>query len=388
MSAIRVLETADIVVVLQDFDTDPLFVTFNEVGLVAKNEDYWGRDLFRKLNYSSAGVVSKTPNWYPAAQMDEICARILSHAAGRRVITYGHSQGGYGALKYAAKLKATCAVAFCPQWSIDPHDVSGFDRRFVKYHAPELTNGNMIVQDDLCEKNIVLFDPYESVDVEHVARLRQYAGIFEVIVPFSGHETVRIISEGGVSKEFIALLAAEAGSEQINQLRRVVRKARSHSPSYFRNRFSAILQKNHRIIEYLEFDGTIATKALKLCRLLSCGAVIEAVTKLAEMVDDDLAKVDLFLLWKFFRKINFPVGEYRVAGIMRRRDSNNTFKRLHFVNTCISLGYHDEAREELLHLGSHQDLHLYEGHVRVFQKALFPFKEDPSGHQVAALVYA
>jgi len=320
--------------------------------------------------------------------MDEVCDHILRYTAGRRVITYGHSQGGYGALKYGARLKATCAVAFCPQWSINPRDVESFDRRFVRYHVPELANGNKIVQDDLCKKNIVLFDPYEQVDVEHVAQLRHYEGVSEIIVPFSGHETVRIISEGGASTEFMSLLAKDVGSEQISQLRRVVRKARSRSPSYFRNRFSVILQQHQHILEYLLRDETISANVLKICHLLSCGAAPEALTKLAEVVDDDLAKVNLFVLWKFFRKANFPVGEYRVASIMRRRDPSNTFMRLHLVNTCISLGYHDEARDELLQLASHQDLHLYESHVRAFQRALGQVEEKSSGHQVSAAVYA
>ena len=128
-----IYESEHIAVVSQPAPSPAFFVTFNELYLQAGGLEFWGDKLLERLGVGSVGVVSKRPNWYPQKDMEVACRLISGIADGRRLITYGHSQGGYGALKYARRLEAALSLAFCPQWSINPADVGAFDERYTKH---------------------------------------------------------------------------------------------------------------------------------------------------------------------------------------------------------------------------------------------------------------
>lgn len=115
-----------------------LLVTFNEMEMQANGSRFWGQRFCEKAGIAALGFISRRPNWFPAASVVaavEAAAPILAEAPER--ILYGHSQGGYAALRYRRRLGASVAVAFCPQISIDPKTVP-FDNRFVRHFAPGL----------------------------------------------------------------------------------------------------------------------------------------------------------------------------------------------------------------------------------------------------------
>ncbi len=98
-----------------------LLVTFNEMEMRANGSHFWGQRFCEKADISTLGFISRRPNWFPAASIVkavEAVAPIL-HAAPERIL-YGHSQGGYAALRYRRRFNATVAIAFCPQVSIEP----------------------------------------------------------------------------------------------------------------------------------------------------------------------------------------------------------------------------------------------------------------------------
>ena len=60
--------------------------------------------------------------------------RIRSELGAHRLVTLGHSMGGFSAMALAAKLGAQSAVAFAPQVSVHP-DIVGDDHRWMEWRA-------------------------------------------------------------------------------------------------------------------------------------------------------------------------------------------------------------------------------------------------------------
>ena len=366
-----IASTPNVSAVLQDFGTSPIIVTFNEIGLRADGTRFWGKEMFGKLEISAIGVVSTLPNWYPLQDMEIVCEAIREETLGRVVITYGHSQGGYGALKFGSQILAERAFAFCPQISIDPADVLSFDRRFVQYHNQELKNGTILRKEDMPRESFIFYDPYETVDNEHVQRLQGYPGVRKVPVPFSGHDTIRLISESRLSGEFIGKVAfRDDDSTSLVDFRGLMRRARGGSETYFKNRFSVLLNKKSHLIATAKHRGIIDTDVVSLCSFAVAGDFPAAIQILSEITDDALAQANLLGLWKFFRALNFKTAEYRVSGVMRAKYPKDAFKRLHFVNSCINLGRLDKAREELEMVVLLPEAASFDAHIQQFRKSL------------------
>ncbi len=103
-----------------------LLVTFNEMEMKANGSRFWGQRFCEKADISALGFISRRPNWFPAASVVkavEATAPILRAAPER--ILYGHSQGGYAALRYRRRFNAAVAIAFCPQ-SLDRSEGRSF----------------------------------------------------------------------------------------------------------------------------------------------------------------------------------------------------------------------------------------------------------------------
>lgn len=87
--------------IFDDRGGDVLLVTFNEMEFIVHGREYWSNKPAERLGLSAIGIVSKTKNWFPQHSMTalkEVISEILSKFD--IVISYGFSQGGYGALKY------------------------------------------------------------------------------------------------------------------------------------------------------------------------------------------------------------------------------------------------------------------------------------------------
>ncbi len=190
-----IYSSENIKVFFQDFSTKLVVVTFNELGSTIKGDSYWGKGFFAKLGISSIGVMTPRPNWYPRREMDEAIRAIKEVILDRVVVTYGHSQGGYGAIRYSSDLNSSVTLAFCPQISIDPEEVRIFDRRFEAYFDRELGGGLAIEKKDIGRNVYVIFDPLNKNDSNHANLLSKIPGISLIVAPFTDHDTVRIMAE-------------------------------------------------------------------------------------------------------------------------------------------------------------------------------------------------
>jgi len=148
-----------------------LLVTFNEMEMQANGSRFWGQRFCDKADIAALGFMSRRPNWFPAASIVKAVdtAQAILRAAPERVL-YGHSQGGYAALRYRRRFEATVAIAFCPQTSIDAKAVP-FDGRYTRHFSPDLHANMGISHDHAAGRGYIFFDPFHSVDCRHAEQI-------------------------------------------------------------------------------------------------------------------------------------------------------------------------------------------------------------------------
>ncbi|CDZ58636.1 hypothetical protein [Neorhizobium galegae] len=204
-----------------------LLITFNEMDMRANGSRFWGQRLCEKAGISALGFISRRPNWFPAASVVtavEAAAPILRAAPER--ILYGHSQGGYAALRYRRRFNATVAVAFCPQVSIDPKAVP-FDGRFACHFSSDLHANMGIAPDHAAGRAYLFFDPFHIVDHQHAVRIAALQeGTQLVPVHMTGHGTVRAFT--GTARALSLIEACRR--DDLPGLRGLARAARVTAP--------------------------------------------------------------------------------------------------------------------------------------------------------------
>lgn len=200
-----------------------VLVTFNEMEMQANGSRFWGQRFCEKADITALGFISRRPNWFPAASMAKAsvaAASILSQATER--ILYGHSQGGYAALRYRRLLDADVAIAFCPQISIDPGTVP-FDGRFTRHFASSLHQDMEIAPEHAAGRAYVFHDPFHAVDRKHAKQIAaMQEGTRLVPVHMTGHGTVRAFA--GTSRGLALVEACRA--DDVPALRALARVAR------------------------------------------------------------------------------------------------------------------------------------------------------------------
>lgn len=267
-----------------------LLVTFNEMEMSANGSRFWGLRFCDKLDIAALGFVSRRPNWFPAESVVKAVAAaapVLRQAPER--ILYGHSQGGYAALRYRRRLGASISIAFCPQFSIDPAAVP-FDGRFARHFSPVL-NANMgIAPDHAAGRAYVFHDPFHAVDRRHAEKIAALQAETRLLrVPMTGHGTVRAFA--GTARGVSLIEACRA--DDLAGLRRLAREVRVDAPmrpyqiaitaiarhpawadrlhARFGAGFSPVERVNflyHRANRHIR-DGELATARDMLCQVLA-----------------------------------------------------------------------------------------------------------------------
>jgi tetratricopeptide (TPR) repeat protein len=360
------VDTEHVVAVEQDFGGDTVVITFNDMGFLRNELRFWGDDFLLQQGISAFGIVTPKPNWYPRPAMDDVIAAILEKIAGRRVITYGHGHGGYGALKFSAQLKAAVALAFCPQWSINPADVNSFDSRFEKYFSEALRNGLRVGQEDLCKSAFVVYDKTQRLDSAQVAKLAPLNGVKTIAAPFSLHDMAHLATQGRSAEEFIRLCTGPAPPEA-SQLRQIVRASRNDSRSYLNTALrQLILRVNRSPSRSSAFVSLLIDKTNNKDNPFYT-ALIRHATGNTNLALSDLRKVkaqhikprDLLPLWQVAKALNFFEAELVVAAQICEKLASNTWACLCAVSTFIRARDFAHAHLELTRLTKQGDAENY-----------------------------
>ena len=255
-------ESEGILGVHAETHSDTIIVTFNELTTTANGNSFWGDRLLAGLDVTGIGFVSTTPNWYPREDMLRAIDAARSLISGRRVVTYGYSQGAYGALKYGAHLSASAAVAFSPQWSINPIDVGKFDSRFSKFYEPGLANGERIEAEDLCERNYVVVDRWNRVDAANIEKLIALGSVVVIPCPFADHGTLAIITDAHLGNDLVRLMVDDRALRP-QALRTLVRRGRTKSLTYQRYRAAQLSASRTRHQRFASAAAACMSTALE-----------------------------------------------------------------------------------------------------------------------------
>ena len=317
-----IFESQHVTVVNAEQNSPTVFVTFNEVERLTDGVYFWGAATFERLGISAIGFVSSSKNWYPPPDMASAIEVARARIGGRRVVTFGFSQGGYGALKFGAQLSASLALGFSPQWSINPDDVAQFDQRFLQFFDHSLRGGERIEAHDLCSTNFVFADPDFANDMMNVRHILPLGNVVLIPVPFVRHGTVRVITEGGLGRRLIER-CLEDRNVTAADLRNLVRAGRAQSAMYLRGRITRLFQTGGRHRGFLEAtlrgipDGPEKTIFLAVGHDAAKQSV-EARAALASIDDEDLLNLDLRRYWGIFRASGFAEGEKRLARLLNK----------------------------------------------------------------------
>ncbi len=369
-----IFQSPHLTVVHAERGTRTVFVTFNELGMRANGDRFWGDELFDRVGISAIGFVSARPNWYPMIDMIQALDVAKARIDGRRVVTYGHSQGGYGALKFGAQLSASLALGFSPQWSINPDDVAGIDIRFMAHYDRLLRNGERIEPDDLCPNNLIFIDRAETLDAINGDRLLALDRVSLVPVPFTAHGTIRLITEGRKGRALIQR-CTEDTVPTAAELRRMLRSARPRSRLYAEEKVRQLARTHRRHGRFLDAalqaipEGPAKTMTVIAVDIVK-GNLDAAGAELSAMTDDDILEVHFGQYWTAYRESGFLYGEQRIGPLYRHRYKDDMFQRLHGVNSLIMTGVEDLALEEMEILTRMTGAPQFLGHILGFYRQL------------------
>lgn len=102
--------------------------------------------------------------------------------------------GGYAAIKYSKKLKASHTLVCCPQWSIDPYECGNNRNGYEKYFSEHLS-GMSIKPEDISGHVYVLYDPRHSIDSFHFSKIKyQSQNVIGICTDYIGHHVTTMIS--------------------------------------------------------------------------------------------------------------------------------------------------------------------------------------------------
>src|SRR5580692_2443694 len=122
----------------------------------------FGEDFFRSRSIDAVHIISRENDWYQHAAMSavtEIVAELTKPY--RRVVAYGSSMGGYGAIRFGGMAGASVALAISPQFSIDPRTVQ-FERRW-KADADRIDFAlERTLRAPFVETSYIVYDPLDA----------------------------------------------------------------------------------------------------------------------------------------------------------------------------------------------------------------------------------
>ncbi|MBB5751348.1 hypothetical protein [Prosthecomicrobium pneumaticum] len=218
--------------------SDRLLVGFSHV----TNEDApvevaFGERILGKLGRASGlFFVSRWNHWWQTREMEHGLAAIERSGVleGRSAImAYGSSMGGYGALLYGARLKASSVLSIAPQISIDPKR-SGPDQRFRgRGRTLTFVNDRLIEEASRTAKTILVYDPRHREDRWNAEQIE--AGLPHaqpIHLPVTGHPPTMFMLQAGMLVDFVAHVFATGDAPPDWRARR--RAGRRGSRDYWR----------------------------------------------------------------------------------------------------------------------------------------------------------
>ena len=219
-----IYEDCEVRVVWLPGESDFLLITFSDLIGVDRGEDFFARAPAEKAKTTTVGIIAKKANWYPRDSLRAV-AGVLDGYVGESVrrVVYGGSMGGYAAIKHSKLLRASCVMALCPQWSIDPEEGGGHDLGWSRHFLPEM-RGMAIRSDDMAGNIFLFSDPFDPMDRHHAKMIQsENPSVCLVPVPAVGHH-VTLVFAGTQNLQDLISACTSKDEVKLNRLSRVMRK--------------------------------------------------------------------------------------------------------------------------------------------------------------------
>lgn len=234
-----IYEDDDVFAVHQPGSSRFTLVTFGSLTQRPDGMSFWGQKPVSRLGLDAIGILAKRENWYPRSAMARAAPTIVARLQPVR-IGYGHSMGGYGALKHGALLGLTHALAVSPQGSIDPAEVPT-DLRYHSYFRPEQHASMRVEAEDLAPLAVQVVDPYQRQDRAQAELIAATGRVHTIPLPYMFHATAQHLAGTAVLRDVLDLLLAG----DIPGLRSVLRRHRATSAHWARCVGRAALAHDH-----------------------------------------------------------------------------------------------------------------------------------------------
>jgi len=253
---ITIAETALTKAVFHKGSSDFLLVTFSP----RRNNfrQFWGESVSIKKDITTLGIVAKKPHWYPVDDTSNLISQVLAELPGGCPrIGYGFSMGAYAALKYSKLLGLDATLAFSPQFSIDPNEIT--DQRFLMHYLDH-NRGMGIQEEDLCPRNFVVLDSSHGLDRKNLQRIKERGGkkVIRIRIFHARHSSVSFALGSQTVSDLLGA-TLQPPREAKNRIREILLKSRKRSPAYY----AALV---HRAERHNKFDlaDRLATRAFEL----------------------------------------------------------------------------------------------------------------------------
>ncbi|MFK7942125.1 MAG: hypothetical protein AB8B85_04300 [Paracoccaceae bacterium] len=192
-----------------------LWITFDHAGLpkhAAEGRLGWGLQELSRNGWSVLSVKARAADWFlkPDLAAFFASAEFARIAEGKtRIVLYGLSMGGFGALAYSTMIPGSVALAISPQSTLDPAKVP-WEKRFDYALGEDWTGplGDLNTLSPAHAEAYIIYSPDNKFDGPHIARLDRFGPL--TLLPLAGnaHTPGGVLTEGGFLKSLIAAVAA------------------------------------------------------------------------------------------------------------------------------------------------------------------------------------
>ena len=204
---------------------DPLTVVFFESLLPTPSRlaPPTAQEFFVRRGINFVGIRPAQNDWYQQEEIFAALAAVRRATPGARLVGYGGSMGGYGAINFAAELGLASLLAICPQVSI-ARAVVPFERRWAEEAAAITFRHDKIATSPRIRHGFIMFDPLTD-DRLHAAAILAHHDLTPLAAWFTGHEQLRVLTQTGVAADIIiGLLRGQLGAaDAVRRLRRARR---------------------------------------------------------------------------------------------------------------------------------------------------------------------
>lgn len=190
----------------------------------------FGEAFFEQQGVTALHLLSCDNGWFQSVEMAEIMGEIARSCVGAdRIMTYGSSMGGYGAIRFARAIGAHAALALSPQYSLDPRLVP-FETRWAQEQRQLRFRRDIDGPIARGPDYIVAYDPRLPADRRHAELIAAATPTTLLPLPHAGHPVGAFLADTHLLRPLA--LAALAGTLDRPRLLRAAYARRGTSPHW------------------------------------------------------------------------------------------------------------------------------------------------------------